>query len=337
MSVPTYRYLHLDVFTDRVFGGNQLAVFPLIERDREPRLPAPERLQIPPSVDIPSAGLMQAITREMAYSESTFVFPPEHPDTDVRVRIFTPGKELPMAGHPTIGTAFALAHDGFIPAGQPRVVFGLGVGPVQVSLRWADGGLTFAEMTQLRPTFGPTVAALDAVAEALGVAESDIRSTGVPVQEVSCGMPFLMVPLSTRAAVDAAALDRGGLARLCRRLASRPAVEVFLFSTEPAGDGATAYSRMFAPGLGVPEDPATGAASGPLGCYLLRHRLVPPAAAHHIVSLQGVKMGRPSRIYIAIEGTPEEITRVRVGGSAVMVGEGSLRAEPDTEPSGISR
>ena len=161
-----------------------------------------------------------------------------------------------------------------IPAGQPMVVFGLGIGPVPVSLRWDDGGLTFAWMTQLRPAFGPAVAALDAVAEALGVAESDIRSTGVPVQEVSCGMPFLMVPLATRAAVDAAALDRAGLVRLCGRLGSRPTVEVFLFSTEAAGDGATAYSRMFAPGLGVAEDPATGAASGPLGCYLVRHRVV---------------------------------------------------------------
>jgi trans-2,3-dihydro-3-hydroxyanthranilate isomerase len=259
----------------------------------------------------------------MAYSESTFVFPPERSDTDVRVRIFTPGKELPMAGHPTIGTAFALARDGVVPAGQPKIVFGLGVGPVSVTLRWAGHELAFAEMTQLLPAFGPPVAALDAVAGALGVAEADIRSTGVPVQEVSCGVPFLMVPLATRAAVDAASLDRGGLARLCRALGVSQ-VEVFLFSTEAAGDGATAYSRMFAPGLGVAEDPATGAASGPLGCYLVRHGLVAHADAQRIVSLQGVKMGRPSWIHIAIEGAPDAITRVRVGGSAVLVGEGSV-------------
>ena len=231
-------YLHLDVFTDRVFGGNQLAVFPLVDsgrerRGREPRLPTPtlptpglpKRLQILPTVGIPSPDLMQALTREMAYSECTFVFPPEQPDTEVRVRIFTPGRELPMAGHPTIGTAFALAHEGIIPPGQPSVVFGLGVGPVSVSLRWTDRGLAFAEMTQLRPTFGPPVAALDAVAEALGVAEAEIRSTGVPVQEISCGIPFLTVPLATRAAVDAAALDRAGLTRLCSGLGSRPTVE----------------------------------------------------------------------------------------------------------------
>src|SRR5512146_419108 len=111
-----YRYLHLDVFTSEPFGGNQLAVFPE-----------------PAGLD---AGVMQAITREMAYSESTFVFPAEDPRTAVRVRIFTPGKELPMAGHPTIGTAFALAHEGTISAGQPEIVFGLGVGPVRVRLTW---------------------------------------------------------------------------------------------------------------------------------------------------------------------------------------------------------
>ena len=260
MSVPTYRYLHLDVFTDRVFGGNQLAVFPLIERDREPRLPAPERLQIPPSVDIPSAGLMQAITREMAYSESTFVFPPEHPDTDVRVRIFTPGKELPMAGHPTIGTAFALAEDGIVSPGRARVVFGEGVGPVPVDLVWEGGRLSFAWMTQLRPAFGEPLAAIEAVAAALGVETAAIRSTGVPVQEVSCGVPFLMVPLATRAAVDAASLDRAGLDRL-RRAVGTGTAEVLLFSTEQTGDLVTAYSRMFAPWLGVADTRTTDAGS----------------------------------------------------------------------------
>jgi trans-2,3-dihydro-3-hydroxyanthranilate isomerase len=163
------------------------------------------------------------------------------------------------------------------------------------------------------------------VADALGVDAAEIRVTGVPVQEISCGVPFLMVPLATRAAVDAASLDRAGVKRLCQALGVS-SVEVFLFSTERAGDGETAYSRMFAPGLGVAEDPATGSASGPLGCYLVRHGLVAPADAGRIVSLQGVKMGRPSRIHIAIEGTPADITRVRVGGESVFVGEGTINA-----------
>ena len=322
MGATTCRYLHLDVFTDRVFGGNQLAVFPFITRGLEPG--GRERLQLPPGVEIPSTELMQAITREMAYSECTFVFPPEGPNIDVRVRIFTPGKELPMAGHPTIGTAFALAHEGLITNGRPKVVFGLGVGPVPVALRWTEKGLVFAEMTQLRPTFGPPIAAVDAVAAALGIDAAEITSTGVPVQQISCGVPFLMVPLASRAAVDAAGLDRTGLSHLCNALGVG-SIEVFLFSTERAADGATAYSRMFAPGLGISEDPATGAASGPLGCYLVRHGLVAPADAARIVSLQGVKMGRPSRIHIAIDGTPDSITGVRVGGEAVYVGEGTVK------------
>jgi trans-2,3-dihydro-3-hydroxyanthranilate isomerase len=270
---------------------------------------------------LPSADVMQAITREMAYSECTFVFPAEDAGTDMRVRIFTPGRELPMAGHPTIGTAFALAHEGLIPRGRARVVFGLGVGPVPVALRWREDGLAFAEMSQLLPTFGPPVTAVDDVAAALGIRPADIASTGVPIQQVSCGMPFLMVPLASRAAVDAAGFDRAGLERLSRALGVA-SVEVFVFSTERAADGATAYSRMFAPALGIQEDPATGAASGPLGCYLVRHRLIAPADAARIVSLQGVRMGRPSRIHIAIDGTPDSISGVRVGGEAVMVGHG---------------
>lgn len=304
MEHRSYRYLHLDVFTDRVFGGNQLAVF--LE---------PTGL---------TAGEMQAITREMAYSESTFVFPREDDRSDVRVRIFTPGRELPMAGHPTIGTAFALAHERLVPPGSPQVVFGLGVGPVPVDLTWNGDRLTFAEMTQLRPAFGEQVRDLDAVADAVGVTAQDIREVGTPVEEVSCGVSFLMIPLATRRAVDAASLESAGYTRLCRLL-GKTSLELFLFTTETAGDGATAYSRMFAPGLGVNEDPATGAASGPLGCYLVTHDLVPAEAAGRIVSVQGVKMGRPSRIHIAIDVEGRDIVRVRVGGEAVVVGEGVLR------------
>ena len=300
-----YRYLHLDVFTDRAFCGNQLAVFT-----------SPRGL---------TAGQMQAITREMNFSECTFVFPPEAPGTDVRVRIFTPGKELPMAGHPTIGTAFALASDRTVKPGQARTVFGLGVGPVPVDLTWEGESLAFAWMTQLKPAFGPPVAAVEEVAAVLGVAPAAITGTGLPVREVSCGVPFLIVPLATRADVDRASMDGAGAGRLARVVGPDGAVEVFLFSTEPHADGATAYSRMFAPGLGVAEDPATGAASGPLGSYLVEQGIVRGEAAARIVSLQGVKMGRPSHIHIAIDGAAGAITRVRVGGQAVLVGEGHLR------------
>src|SRR5688572_19511590 len=163
------RYLHLDVFTDRPFEGNQLAVFP------EP------------------AGLttaqMQTIAREMNFSESTFIFPPEA-GGDFRMRIFTPGAELPMAGHPTIGSTFALAAEGAIARGRAEFVFELGVGPTPVSLEWGDAGLSFAWMTQPLPAFGAIVTDRAAFASAVGLEEWDLAA-GLPVQSVSCGVPFL--------------------------------------------------------------------------------------------------------------------------------------------------
>ncbi len=182
--------------------------------------------------------------------------------------------------------------------------------------------LVFAEMQQLPPTFGEPLANARAVAAALNLDVSDIR-TGTPVQTVSCGVPFLFVPLATRDAVDRAVVDQAALRRLCAAFGI--AEEVFIFSTEQGDDDATAYSRMFAPGLGVTEDPATGAASGPLGCYLVRHGLVPREKSGEIVSVQGVKMGRPSRVHIAIGVSGDHIDDVRVGGTAVLVGEGHLR------------
>ncbi len=306
-SLPPRRrlpYAQLDVFTDQPLTGNQLAVF--LE---------PGAL---------TADEMMAIAREMAFSETTFVFPAEAAGTDFRVRIFAlnVGAEIPVAGHPTIGTAFALAACGRIAPGRDRVVFGLGIGPTPVALQWDGGRLRFAWMDQRRPEFGAVLDDCAAVAAALGIEPEAIAATGLPVQQVSCGAPFLMVPLASRAAVDHAALDRAALGRLLDA-AGLVRRGVLVFSLEPGADGATAYSRML--GFGVLEDPATGNASGPLGAYLVRHRAVAhqPQAAH-LVSRQGVKMGRPSEIHVAVTTDGAEITAVRVGGSAVLVAEGAL-------------
>jgi trans-2,3-dihydro-3-hydroxyanthranilate isomerase len=159
------------------------------------------------------------------------------------------------------------------------------------------------------------------LAAALGLDPSALRPGTWP-QEVNCGSAFFMVPLVSRAAVDQAVVDTRAVAaafegaKLTRR-------GLFIFSTEPGADGATAYSRMMG---GANEDPATGSASGPLGCYLVRHGLVPADRAGSIVSAQGVKMGRPSRIHIKIDLAGGDITRVRVGGTSVLVGEGRLRS-----------
>jgi trans-2,3-dihydro-3-hydroxyanthranilate isomerase len=301
----TYRYLHLDVFTDTPFEGNQLAVFP------EPGGLSTER--------------MQRIAAEMAFSESTFMFPPEAAGTDLRMRIFTPREELPMAGHPTIGSTFALAELGVIAPGRQSFVFGLGVGPTPVSLEWKQGRLDFAWMTQQLPTVIGSVRDRQALAAALGLSPSDM-SGDLPVEAISCGVPFVFAPLVTRAAVDTVTITRGAYAA-CLAAAGIPELPIFLFTRErgtSAGEEAV-YSRMLAPGFGIAEDPATGGASGPLGCYLSAHNLLSQDELQHFVSLQGVAMGRPSRIHISIEHRNSGISRVRVGGRSVLVGEGTLR------------
>ena len=300
----SYRYLHLDVFTDTPFEGNQLAVFP------EPQGLTTEQ--------------MQTITREMNFSECTFIFPPEAAGTDIRMRIFTPGEELPMAGHPVIGSTFALVKEGTIKPGRHGFVFGLNVGPTPVSLDWKGSNLDFAWMTQKNPEFGAPLKDRAAFASAIGVREADL--VDAPVQIISCGVAFLFAALRTRSAVDGINVDVKAYDALCTHagIDNRP---LFIFTTDGAGASGheAVYSRMLAPGFGIPEDPATGSASGPLGCHLLVHRLLERERLAHIVSLQGVKMRRPSRIHISIDASGDQITRVRVGGRSVLVGDGTLR------------
>lgn len=295
-------YLHYDVFTAAPLLGNQLAVFP--------------------DARGLTAGQMQAIAREINFSETTFVFPPERSDTDVRMRIFTPAVEMPMAGHPTVGSTFALAHVGAIEPARRRFVFGLNVGPTPVDLVWDNGRLQFAWMTQQPPSFGAPVADRDAVARAIGLHESDLAA-GLPIQEVTCGVPYLLVPLRDRETVDRAVppsanFELRGLPR------AHPALLVFAHDIRLKPD--STYSRMFAPAVGVVEDPATGSAAGPLGCYLVQHRLVSGDAARRMVNTQGVKMGRESRIHMAITGVPDAITDVKIGGEAVLVARGEFLA-----------
>ena len=295
-------YLHLDVFTRRALAGNQLAVF-LHADDLSPEV-------------------MQRIALEMAFPETTFVLAPQRADTDVKMRIFTPRRELPLAGHPTIGSTFALAREGVIGPDRDEVVFELGVGPTPVSLEWAGDELTFAWMHQPRPEFGPVVDAAVEIGATLGL-DPAVLHADLPVQVVSCGLPVLLVPLATRAAVDAIQFELGPVRGVFSQC-DLDVLPVFAFSLERGDDDATAYSRMFAPTFGIPEDPATGGASGPLGSYLLDHGAVSPTAARQMVSLQGVAMGRPSRVHISVASDRGAVTSVRVGGAAVVVAEGAL-------------
>ena len=295
------RYLHLDVFTDSAFEGNQLAV-----------CPQPDRTL--------STERMQRIAHEMNFSETTFVFPKEA-GGDVKMRIFTPGSELPMAGHPTIGTTFALAAEGVIARGRRDFVFECGVGPIPVELEWSEQGLEFVWMTQPLPSWGAEITARQQLARAVGLDVSDLAD--LPIHSGSCGVTFLYVPLASRTAVDSLSIDRRALEKVMTDGGGK-ALPTFFFTTDRSGatGDETVYSRMLAPDFGIVEDPATGGASGPLGCYLLRHGVVSPDQARSMLSLQGVAMKRPSRLYISIESQNGAITRVRVGGKSVMVAEG---------------
>ena len=306
-----YRYVHLDVFTDVRLAGNQLLVFP-----------------DPSGLD---ADAMLALTRESNYSECTFVFKPEQPGTDHRVRIFTRTAETPFAGHPTIGTAFALAYVGVLKPSMTSSTFGLGVGPTKIDLEWKGSALAFAWMAQLKPTFGRTIDDAAALAAAIGLNGDDVRSgrPGVPAaQEVNCGSTFLVVPLATRRAVDAATLDRAKLDALLNA-AGLQRRSVYVFSTDDSGSASLSgerqlYSRLL--GTGGIEDPATGSAAGPAGCFAVRYGLVPQTSENAIEFLQGVLVRRPSHIHVRISTSGGDIASVQVGGLAVVVGEGTMTA-----------
>jgi trans-2,3-dihydro-3-hydroxyanthranilate isomerase len=295
-----HAFVQVDVFTDRPLTGNSLAVV------------------------LDGGGLaaeeMQAIAREMNLAETTFVFPSTRSDCAARLRIFTPGRELPFAGHPTLGTAWVLASRGLVPPGTRRFALEEGIGPVPVELEGDPRRPSFVWMSQQAATFGPE---LDrpGVARALGLEASDLRP-GAPVQPVSTGNSFVFVALRDRAAVDrASGLDLRALQSLPEVAA---AVGVFLFALDDA-DGHRLYSRMFAPQTGVPEDPATGSAAGPLAAYLVRHGLAKGTGELALVSEQGTKMKRPSFVHIRLQARGNEATDLRVGGSVVPVLDGRLR------------
>ncbi len=303
-----YRFLQVDVFTDRAFGGNPLAVFP----DAEGL----------------SADEMQALAREMNLSEVTFVLPSQEPTADFRVRIFTPAAELPFAGHPVVGTHWALAHLGRVALREPvtQVRFELGVGVLPAGLHVAGGQVTRVVMTQDRPAFHAVLEDVTALATGLGLDPRAIVETGLPVQVVSTGVPQMMVPVRSLAevqALDAGRLNTAALNRVCRAAGTR-CVMVFTFETERPD--ATVHVRMFAPLLGVPEDPATGSANGALGAYLVHHRAVAVSEPTiYILSEQGAEISRPSTLYVEVDSTGDEITAVRVGGQVVLVAEGVVR------------
>jgi trans-2,3-dihydro-3-hydroxyanthranilate isomerase len=293
-----YRVLQVDVFTEEILTGNYLAVV------------------------LDAAGLtdgeMQAIAREMNLSETTFVLAPTRADCAARVRIFTPSRELAFAGHPTVGTAWVLAHEGRVPRGATRFFLEEGIGPVEVELEGDPASPKFLWMRHRDAAFGPARQDRAAVARALGLTERDLLAD-VPIEPGSTGNEFLYVPLRDAATVDRVAVDPRALADV----AGPDSVGVFVLA--PDRGTPRVYSRMFAPHNGIAEDPATGSASGALGAYLVRHGLVPAAGDVRIISEQGTKMGRRSLVHIRLRMRDGRPTDIAIGGSVVPVLDGRLR------------
>jgi trans-2,3-dihydro-3-hydroxyanthranilate isomerase len=289
-------YYIVDVFTDKPFGGNQLAVFPHAKGIAEP--------------------LLQQIAREFNFSETSFVFPPENPANDCKLRIFTPAIEVPTAGHPTIGTAFILLSDGILsPRQQGKAVFEEKVGEIRISYTLSNGLYHNIGMTQPLPVFGPVHNNLETIASimSLPVGEIDER---YPVQSVSCGNNFLFVPLKKLSDLACIKIRTDLLEKHKGELDS---TELYVFSAQTLNPGSTTHGRMFAPLFGIAEDPVTGSASGPLGCYLVHHGI---SDGKKIICEQGFEMGRPGIVRVNIESDKGEIKSVNVSGSAVKISKG---------------
>ena len=252
------------------------------------------------AADVP-AERMQPLAREINFSETVFVLPPSG-GGDQRIRIFTPSVELPFAGHPTLGCAWVLAEERDLSA----VVLETGAGPVPVALERRDGRVSLGRMDQPIPTSQPYPMAGELLA-ALGVASSDL-----PVEVYDNGPHHAFVTLSSPEEVAALKPD-------LRRLAALPPLTgVSCF----AAQGTTCKTRMFGPWVGVPEDPATGSAAGPLAVHLVRHGRLEPGQELEIS--QGAEIGRPSRLLARVTGRPEAIEQVQVAGQAVVVGRGEF-------------
>ncbi|MEY4166966.1 MAG: hypothetical protein RIR52_790 [Acidobacteriota bacterium] len=292
-----------DVFTDTRFGGNQLAV-----------IPEAQGL---------SGDQMQQLAREFNYSETVFVLPADSGEADFCLRIFTPEEELPFAGHPTIGAAFILATSGRIELvdGAAQSTFRLGAGLVPVRMRLDGHGRFHAELTTpRRPEFGPAPPSIEALAAIVGLEPHNILTTRSVPRAVSCGLPFLIVPLDSIHSANRVSIDT---ARWRSSLANSWASMLCLFTTETLAPEADLHVRVFCPGLGIPEDPATGSAAAALGGYLAS--LLPePAGTFRWTIEQGVELGRPSRIEVAVDKVAGSIAAVRVGGAAVAVMSGEI-------------
>ncbi len=289
----SHQYFVVDVFTEQPLEGNPLAVFP------------------------DASGIddttMQRIAKELNLSETVFVLGATRVDCVMRLRIFTPSREMPFAGHPTVGTSFVLLEQGLVPKSSTQFNLEEKIGPVPIRIEPGERPLIWLTTPPIQQerTFEHQLCA-----EVLGLEENDLLPP--KPQLLSAGNPTILVPLKNKAAVDRAALDLGGLKRL--RGSQLDPVCVFVFAPTPEG----AYSRMFAPEYGIIEDPATGSSTGPLAAYMIEHGLVSPASGTRFVSEQGTKMGRRSILHVQINGARGE-GGIEVGGHVTPIVQATMR------------
>ena len=301
------RFYQADVFTSQPFGGNPVAVFP--------------------DADGLADDELQQIAREMNLSETVFVFPPTDPAAAARLRIFTPTQEIPFAGHPVLGTFYVLAQLGRITMqeGMTRVVQECNLGLFPIELHQELGRVVRVIMSQPKPEFLDPLDDLDdvyLVGGALGLPKHVIADTRWPLQVVSTGLPVLIVPVRTLTAVRSIQPDASAIIKVCERFGANG---IMVFTTVTVESFASVHARMFAPKIGILEDPATGSAGGALGAYLAQHGVVEVGPTTDILIEQGYEIDRPSRILVQVESDDDAIQEVKVGGHCVMVIEGTLR------------
>jgi len=302
----TLKFYQADVFTSQPFGGNPVAVVP--------------------ESDGLSDDQLQQIAREMNLSETVFVFPPTDKAAVVRLRIFTPTQEIPFAGHPVIGTFYVLAELGLLPTTESvtRFLQECNIGLFPVELHAKDGRIVRVVMTQPKPEFLGSLEETEdlyKVAGALGLSKFVIAESKWPIEVVSTGLPVIIVPVRTLTAVRSIRPDASAIADVCRRFGANG---IMVFTTVTVEPFASVHTRMFAPSIGILEDPATGSASGALGAYLVQNGVVEVGPTTEIIAEQGYEIDRPSRILVQVESDDDVIQNVKVGGHCVMVAEGTM-------------
>lgn len=286
----------VDVFAEEKYSGNQLAVFTETEGLSDDE--------------------MLKFTKEMNYSESTFILSPEKRKGGYDVRIFTPEKELPFAGHPTLGTAYVIYYQ-MIKKPVDKIILNLKVGQIPVTLHFSQGEIDFLWMRQKFPTFGQEFDK-ETISPTLSLHEDDVDER-FPVQEVSTGLPFIIVPLKTLQAVKQAAVVRTKFLDLIKNTEAK---DILVFCPETYKKENNLNVRVFAEFSGVPEDPATGSANGCLAGYLVKYRYFGRDKINIRVE-QGYEMARPSLLLLKAEKREEDI-EVNVGGKVVMVARGEF-------------